>query len=131
MFPRRKASQLGARATGAAGPKAWRGAATILSAGRQTGPDQASALRPPVQACQQELTQAQTYLGRVIRDIGRRIADDDALQELFARELNLARRVLAEAERGGLDAGHIRIVPGAGTRADTLFRHSRARPAPV
>jgi len=42
------------------------------------------------------LRKLKTYLGRVIRDIGRQIADDDALQELFARELNLARRVLAQ-----------------------------------
>src|SRR3974390_1668826 len=42
------------------------------------------------------LRKLKTYLGRVIRDIRRQIADDDALQELFARELNLARRVLAQ-----------------------------------
>ncbi len=42
------------------------------------------------------LRKLKTYLGRVIRDIGRQIADDDALQELFAHELNLARRVLAQ-----------------------------------
>ena len=41
-------------------------------------------------------TRSKTYLGRVIRDIGRRIADDDALEELFARELSVARRVLAQ-----------------------------------
>jgi hypothetical protein len=29
-------------------------------------------------------------------DIGRRIAGDDALEEVFARELSLARRVLAQ-----------------------------------
>ncbi len=39
------------------------------------------------------LRKLKTYLGRVIRDIGRRIAGNDALQELFARELSLARRV--------------------------------------
>ena len=32
----------------------------------------------------------------MIRDIGRRIAGDDALEEIFARELSLARRVLAQ-----------------------------------
>jgi hypothetical protein len=32
----------------------------------------------------------------VIRDIGRRIADDDALEALFVRELSVARRVLAQ-----------------------------------
>jgi transposase, IS5 family len=43
------------------------------------------------------LRKLKTYLGRVIRDIGRRIAGDDALEEVFARELSLARRVLAQA----------------------------------
>jgi len=42
------------------------------------------------------LRKLKTYLGRVIRDIGRRIAGDDVLQEIFARELSLARRVLAQ-----------------------------------
>ena len=39
------------------------------------------------------LRKLKTYLGRVIRDIGRRIAGDQALEEIFARELSLARRV--------------------------------------
>ena len=42
------------------------------------------------------LRKLKTYLGRVIRDIGRRIAGDDDLQEIFARELSLARRVLTQ-----------------------------------
>ena len=42
------------------------------------------------------LRKLKTYLGRVIPDIGRRIAGDDALEEIFARELSLARRVLAQ-----------------------------------
>jgi len=42
------------------------------------------------------LRKLKTYLGRVIRDIGRRIAGDNALEEIFARELSLARRVLAQ-----------------------------------
>src|SRR5665811_1661453 len=41
------------------------------------------------------LRKLKTYLGRVIRDIARRIAGSDRLQEDFARELSLARRVLA------------------------------------
>ena len=41
-------------------------------------------------------TRSKTYLGRVIRDIGRRIAGDDSLEELLARELSLARCVLAQ-----------------------------------
>jgi hypothetical protein len=42
------------------------------------------------------LRKLKTYLGRVIRDIGRRIVGDDALEEIFAHELSLARRVLAQ-----------------------------------
>jgi IS5 family transposase len=45
------------------------------------------------------LRKLKTYLGRVIRDIGRRIAGNGGLEETFARELLLARRVLAQ-ERG-------------------------------
>jgi len=45
------------------------------------------------------LRKLKTYLGRVIRDIGRRIPGNDALEQAFARELNLARRVLSQ-ERG-------------------------------
>ncbi len=40
-----------------------------------------------------------TYLGRVIRDIGRGIAGNDALQEFFARALSLARRVRDQNHR--------------------------------
>ena len=39
------------------------------------------------------LRKLKTYLGRVIRDIGHRIAGNDALQQAFATELSLARRV--------------------------------------
>jgi transposase, IS5 family len=46
------------------------------------------------------LRKLKTYLGRVIRGIGRRIADNDVLQEVFARELSLARRVLERHQRG-------------------------------
>jgi len=45
------------------------------------------------------LRKLKTYLGRVIRDIGRRIAGNDALQEVFARELSLARRVRDQNHR--------------------------------
>src|SRR5258708_38937360 len=45
------------------------------------------------------LRKLKTYLGRVIRDIKRKIADDDFLQTEFAWPLNLARRV-REQERG-------------------------------
>jgi transposase, IS5 family len=42
------------------------------------------------------LRKLRAYLGRVIRDIGRRIAGDDALEEFFAPELSPARHVLAQ-----------------------------------
>ena len=32
-----------------------------------------------------------TYLGRVIRDIARKISDDEAMKEVFAKPLSLAR----------------------------------------
>src|SRR5262249_37588566 len=47
----------------------------------------------------QALRKLKTYLGRVIRDIKRKIADDDFLHTKFAWMLNLARRV-REQERG-------------------------------
>lgn len=37
-----------------------------------------------------------TYLGRVVRDIERQIADDPELQAVFAEELAMARRLLAQ-----------------------------------
>ena len=40
------------------------------------------------------LRRLKTYLGRVIRDIGRRIDGDPELEEIFARPLSLSRRVL-------------------------------------
>jgi IS5 family transposase len=39
------------------------------------------------------LRKLRTYLGRVIRDIGRRIEGNDALQDVFARSMSLARHV--------------------------------------
>ena len=42
------------------------------------------------------LRRLKTYLGRVIRDIGRRIDGDPELEEIFARPLSLSRRVLAQ-----------------------------------
>jgi IS5 family transposase len=40
-----------------------------------------------------------TYLGRVTRDIGRKIADDAGLKEIFASPLRLARRVHEQRQR--------------------------------
>jgi IS5 family transposase len=42
------------------------------------------------------LKKLKTYLGRVIRDIARRSADDEGLKEAFAKPLDLARRVLTQ-----------------------------------
>ena len=42
------------------------------------------------------LKKLKTYLGRVIRDIARLIADDDGLKQAFAKSLDLARRVLTQ-----------------------------------
>lgn len=40
-----------------------------------------------------------TYLGRVIRDIARKIGDDEAMKEAFAKPLSLARRVLTQTPK--------------------------------
>src|ERR1700739_1862844 len=45
------------------------------------------------------LRRLKTYLGRVIRDIGRRIDGDPELEEIFAQPLSLSRRVLAQDQR--------------------------------
>ena len=45
------------------------------------------------------LKKLRTYLGRVIRDIGRKIESDDALKVRFARLLSLARRVRDQKPR--------------------------------
>ncbi|MGA7307509.1 MAG: IS5 family transposase [Pseudolabrys sp.] len=45
------------------------------------------------------LRKLRTYLGRVIRDIGRKIAGNDALQEVFAKPMSLARRVRDQDRR--------------------------------
>jgi IS5 family transposase len=45
------------------------------------------------------LRKLRTYLGRVIRDIGRRIAGNDVLQEVFAKPISLARRVRDQDRR--------------------------------
>ena len=45
------------------------------------------------------LRKLKTYLGRVIRDIGRQIDGDAGLEEIFARPLSLARRVLEQEHR--------------------------------
>ncbi|MGH7225050.1 MAG: IS5 family transposase [Gemmataceae bacterium] len=45
------------------------------------------------------LRKLRTYLGRVIRDIGRRIAGNDALEKTFAKSLSLARRVRDQDRR--------------------------------
>jgi IS5 family transposase len=43
-----------------------------------------------------ELRRLRTYLGRVYRDVGRKIAGDDALQARFSRLLGLVERLLTQ-----------------------------------
>jgi IS5 family transposase len=45
------------------------------------------------------LRKLRTYLGRVIRDISRKIAGNDAMQEIFAKPMSLARRVRDQDRR--------------------------------
>ncbi len=45
-----------------------------------------------------EIRRLKTYLGRVYRDVGRKIADDPALQQLFARLLGLVERLLTQTK---------------------------------
>lgn len=55
-----------------------------------------------------------TYLGRVIRDLWRKIAGNDRLEQAFAKELMLARRVHAENR-------NLRPVKGAASRPGSVF----------
>jgi transposase, IS5 family len=45
------------------------------------------------------LRKLKTYLGRTIRDIGRQIADDEQLQDIFRLPLHLASRVLNQKQK--------------------------------
>jgi len=83
------------RAAGEAGQEDRRRASPVLRAGGQTCADRSSALCPrqAVQARQQGAQTIRTYLGRVIRDIGRKIRDEAELESAFAHPLMLARRV--------------------------------------
>ena len=45
------------------------------------------------------LRKLRTYLGRATRDIGRKIAGNDVLQKIFAKPMNLARRVRDQDRR--------------------------------
>jgi transposase, IS5 family len=45
------------------------------------------------------LRKLKTYLGRVIRDMGRRIDGDAEFEEIFAQPLSFSRRVLAQDQR--------------------------------
>ncbi len=51
------------------------------------------------QRANRQLRRLRTYLGRVARDIGRKISGDDALKEIFAIPLSLARRVREQRQR--------------------------------
>ena len=45
-----------------------------------------------------EIRRLKTYFGRVYRDVGRKIADDPALQQCFARLLGLVERLLTQTK---------------------------------
>ena len=97
-----QADEPGAREAGAAGTASHGvGLAPVLCAGGQVRPDQASALCPrqAVQARQPGAQELRTYLGRVIRDIGRKIEGNSGLEAAFAQLLALARRVREQQQR--------------------------------
>src|ERR1700678_1456169 len=50
-------------------------------------------------SARRSLRKLKTYLGRVIRDIGRRIDGDAVLEDIFAQPLSFSRRVLAQDQR--------------------------------
>ena len=52
-----------------------------------------------VQTRHRALKSLRTYLGRVIRNIGRKSADSDPLRQIFARPLSLARQVHQQRQR--------------------------------
>ena len=60
------------------------------------------------------LRKLRTYLGRVIRDIGRRIAGNDALQEVFARPMSLARPRSRPGQSPAWAEGLFPACPGSG-----------------
>ena len=49
-----------------------------------------------LQRLHRQVRRLRTYLGRVVRDIERQIADKQALQAMFAEELAMAKRLLAQ-----------------------------------
>ncbi len=53
----------------------------------------------PFKRANRTLKTLRTYLGRVSRDIGRKIAGDAGLKEIFAQPLRLARRVREQRQR--------------------------------
>src|SRR6266849_4254495 len=66
------------------------------------------------------LRKLKTYLGRVIRDITRKIEGDPWLEVMFAQLLSLARRVLAQ--EGGQCVTHVQALPGNPYDGHTLAR---------
>jgi IS5 family transposase len=60
------------------------------------------------------LRKLRTYLGRTIRDIGRQIADDEQLQDIFRHPLHLAWRVLNQKQQGK------KSLPSTGPRVYSL-----------
>lgn len=121
-------------------------ATAVLHAGRQVRPDPAPALRPcqADQARNKSLRKLKSYLGRVIRDIARKIDGDHGLEASFALLLSLARRVRAqergqrgpkvyslhapEVERIGKGKAHKPYEFGVKVSVATPLKHSKGGP---
>ena len=96
-----QADASGPRAAGAPGAGERHQAPPVLCAGWQVRPDQAPTLRPceTVQAREQGFAPDRTLLGRVIRDIRRKIVDNPSLGDAFALPLSLAHQVRDQRQR--------------------------------
>jgi IS5 family transposase len=70
------------------------------------------------------LRKLKTYLGRVIRDIERRIVGNEDLRQAFVRPLFLARRVLEQERRQRVHAPEIECI-GKGKAHDLTNSASR------
>jgi hypothetical protein len=77
------------------------GFAPVLCAGRQVRPDPAQryAHAKQLKRANRALKTLRTYLGRVIRDVGRKIEGNGGLEAAFAKLLALARRVREQQQR--------------------------------
>ena len=96
---RRPADAPGAGQTGGARPAQWRATAAVLPAGGEAGGDPGRPLCPRPPVARRQLKFLRTRLGRLIRDIARKIEGDAALAARFRPLLLLAQRVLTQEQR--------------------------------